>query len=107
VTAPTISVCVPTYNGSAYLAETLASISAQTSDDLEILIVDDGSSDDTLGIAERFATTERRARVVRKRRTGRIEREEREQMPRPRARRVDQVPLSGRSDGADLPLAHA
>lgn len=65
MTAPTISVCVPTYNGSAYLAETLASISAQTFDDLEILIVDDGSSDDTLAIAEWFATTERRARVVR------------------------------------------
>ena len=65
MTAPTISVCVPTYNGSAYLAETLASISAQTFDDLEILIVDDGSSDDTRAIAERFATTERRARVVR------------------------------------------
>jgi glycosyltransferase involved in cell wall biosynthesis len=65
VTTPTVSVCVPTYNGSAYLAETLASISTQTFGDFEIVIIDDGSSDDTVDIAERFAATDRRARIVR------------------------------------------
>ena len=62
---PQISVCVPTYNGGRYLAETLECIAAQTFGDIEILIVDDGSTDDTVDIARRFASTERRARVIR------------------------------------------
>lgn len=64
-TVPTISVCIPTYNGAAFLADTLASVAAQTFADFEVLIVDDGSSDDTLAIAERFAAAEPRARVIR------------------------------------------
>jgi len=62
---PEISVCVPTYNGGAFLSETLDCIAAQTFGDIEILIVDDGSTDDTLDIANRFAATDRRARVIR------------------------------------------
>jgi glycosyltransferase involved in cell wall biosynthesis len=62
---PRVSVCVPTYNGAAFLGETLASISAQTFDDFEALIVDDCSTDDTLAIAERFAQADGRMRVIR------------------------------------------
>ena len=60
-----ISVCVPTYNGAEFLGETLASITAQTFDDFEALIVDDCSTDDTLDIAERFARSDSRIRVIR------------------------------------------
>jgi glycosyltransferase involved in cell wall biosynthesis len=62
---PTVSVCVPTYNGAAFLADTLASIAAQTFDDYEVLIVDDGSTDDTLRIAEAHASAHDRVRVIR------------------------------------------
>ena len=62
---PTISVCIPTYNGADFLAETLASVAAQTFADFELLVVDDGSSDDTIAIAEAFAATESRARIIR------------------------------------------
>jgi glycosyltransferase involved in cell wall biosynthesis len=62
---PEISVCVPTYNGAQYLAETLGCISAQTFEDIEILIVDDGSTDGTLDIAHEFAAVDDRARVIR------------------------------------------
>ena len=62
---PTISVCIPTYNGAAFLADTLASVGGQTFTDFEVLIVDDRSSDDTVAIAERFAANEPRARVIR------------------------------------------
>lgn len=62
---PTISVCIPTYDGADFLAHTLACVAAQTFADFEVLIVDDGSSDDTLAIAEAFAAAEPRARVIR------------------------------------------
>lgn len=42
-----VSICVPTYNRRDYLKETLESILAQTYKDYEIVIVDDGSTDDT------------------------------------------------------------
>jgi glycosyltransferase involved in cell wall biosynthesis len=60
-----ISVCVPTYNGGEFLAETLDCIAAQTLEDIEILIVDDGSVDATLDIAHNFAAADRRAKVIR------------------------------------------
>lgn len=47
---PTVSVVIPTYNCAAYLPETLASIRAQTLTDVEIIVVDDGSTDDTRGL---------------------------------------------------------
>ena len=63
--SPAVSVCIPTYNGADFLAETLGSAAAQTFDDFEIVIVDDGSTDATLEIAEQFARGEPRARVIR------------------------------------------
>lgn len=62
---PAISVCIPTYNGAEFLPQTLASASAQDFDAFEILIVDDGSTDATVEIAEQFARKEPRARIVR------------------------------------------
>lgn len=63
--SPEVSVCVPTYNGGQFLSETLECVAAQTFGDIEILIVDDGSIDDTLDIAQRFAVRDSRARVIR------------------------------------------
>lgn len=46
-TTPSISVIIPVYNGERYLAEAVASIRAQKYAPLEIIIVDDGSTDGT------------------------------------------------------------
>jgi glycosyltransferase involved in cell wall biosynthesis len=62
---PKISICIPTYNGEAYLAEALECVSAQTFDDFDVVIVDDCSTDGTVAIAERYVATEPRARLVR------------------------------------------
>jgi glycosyltransferase involved in cell wall biosynthesis len=62
--APFVSVCVPTYNGELYLSECLESVLAQTYEDFELLIVDDGSADKTLAIVEAYAKRDRRVRLV-------------------------------------------
>ena len=54
-TSPAISVLMPTRNGSRYVAEAIRSILAQDFDDFELLISDDGSTDDTLSIIESFS----------------------------------------------------
>lgn len=59
-----ISVIVPAFDAAATLAETLASIAAQRHRAIEILIVDDGSTDDTGAIARAFCAAEPRARVI-------------------------------------------
>lgn len=58
------SIVVPAYNAQATLPETLDAVLAQTFDDWECVVVDDGSSDATLGIAERYAARDPRMRVV-------------------------------------------
>ena len=50
-----ISVIIPVYNASKYLSECIESILSQTKDSIEIVIVDDGSSDSSLEIIEKFA----------------------------------------------------
>jgi glycosyltransferase involved in cell wall biosynthesis len=54
---PRVTVIVPVYNGAAHLAETLASIAAQTRAPDELLVVDDGSTDDSAAIAEAAGAT--------------------------------------------------
>ena len=50
----TISVIIPCHNCGAFLAETLASVRAQTRQPLEVIVVDDASEDDSVSVAERF-----------------------------------------------------
>ena len=49
-----VSVITPCYNGARFLAQTLASVLEQTRPPLEVLVVDDGSTDDSATIAESF-----------------------------------------------------
>ncbi|NHB85137.1 glycosyltransferase [Tessaracoccus sp. HDW20] len=55
---------VPVHNCGAQLEATLASIGAQTLDSLEIILIDDGSTDDSRAIMESFAKCDPRVRVV-------------------------------------------
>jgi glycosyltransferase involved in cell wall biosynthesis len=52
---PAISVIVPTYNCGRWLAESLDSIFAQTDRDFEVIVVDDGSTDDTPRVLGAYA----------------------------------------------------
>ena len=52
-----ISVIIPVYNGEHYLAEAIESALAQTWEPIEIVIVDDGSTDGSADVASRFASS--------------------------------------------------
>ena len=51
---PLVSVIIPAFNSAGLLAETLDSVLGQTYRDLEILVVDDGSTDDTAKVVEAY-----------------------------------------------------
>jgi glycosyltransferase involved in cell wall biosynthesis len=60
LSAPRVSVVIAAYNAASTLAETLASVEAQTFGDLEIVVIDDGSSDATPALLEARARTSSR-----------------------------------------------
>lgn len=60
----TISVIVPIYNVAAYLPQCLESILNQDYEDLQVLLVDDGSTDDSGAICDRFAARDSRIQVI-------------------------------------------
>ncbi|WP_152626526.1 glycosyltransferase family 2 protein [Streptacidiphilus carbonis] len=67
---PRLSVVVPIYNVERYLEECLDSIAAQTFEDFECVLVDDGSTDSSAAIAEAFAGSDQRFRLVRQENKG-------------------------------------
>ena len=58
--ASKISVCIPVYNGKSFLEESLDSVLSQTYADLQILIVDDGSTDGSVELIQEFASRDSR-----------------------------------------------
>lgn len=59
-----ISVIVPVYNVEEYLEECLESIRKQTYQDIEVILVNDGSTDDSQAICEHFCQTDKRFRLI-------------------------------------------
>jgi glycosyltransferase involved in cell wall biosynthesis len=62
---PRVSVIVPAFNAGPYLDETIASLVAQSLDDWELTVVDDGSTDGTAAVASDWARRDPRVRLVR------------------------------------------
>lgn len=59
-----LSILMPTYNGDAYLAAQLESILSQSFADFELLVVDDGSTDATISLLERYGRQDTRIRIL-------------------------------------------
>ena len=67
---PIISVVIPAYNASSFLEESVTSALDQTLSAIEVIIVDDGSTDSTLKIARQLASLDDRVRVYSKQNEG-------------------------------------
>jgi glycosyltransferase involved in cell wall biosynthesis len=70
VPSPLISVLMPVYNAERYVAEAVESILAQSFRDFEFIIIDDGSTDGSLAILEKYAARDERIRLISRPNTG-------------------------------------
>jgi teichuronic acid biosynthesis glycosyltransferase TuaG len=59
-----VSIVMPAFNAGRFIGDSIRTVQAQTYTDWELLVVDDGSSDDTVDVVESFARWDRRVRLV-------------------------------------------
>ena len=67
-----ISVIVPIYNRDRYLHETILSVINQTYTNLEIILIDDGSSDNVLKIIKHYEKLDKRIKVITQKKYGNL-----------------------------------
>lgn len=60
---PLVSIIIPAYNTAPYVFRAIESSLRQTHPNIEVLVIDDGSTDDTLRVAESYAEKDKRVRV--------------------------------------------
>lgn len=63
---PLVSVIMPAYNAGSYIAAAIDSVLGQTYPRVELIVVDDGSTDDTVPVVESIASADDRVRVLRR-----------------------------------------
>lgn len=97
MTVPRITVAMSVYNNAPYLAHAIESICAQSFSDFEFLIVDDGSTDDSMAIITRFAAADSRIRPIPQENAGLI-------VSLNRIIGEAKAPLIARMDGDDIAL---
>lgn len=68
--SPAVSVVAPVYNTAIFLRQCVTSVLAQTFSDYELILVDDGSTDESGSICDELATTDPRIRVIHRRNGG-------------------------------------
>ena len=61
---PSISIIVPIYNVEQYLDQCLQSILYQSKKDIEIICINDGSTDSSLGILQKYANLDKRIIII-------------------------------------------
>jgi glycosyltransferase involved in cell wall biosynthesis len=64
LTSPRVSIILPIFNGEKYLSDAISSLVAQTFTDFELLIIDDGSTDNSVALVQDWTTKDRRIRLI-------------------------------------------
>ncbi len=95
--APAVSVLLPVRDGGGFIGEALSSLTEQTLDEFEVIVVDDGSRDDTAEVVAARAAADARIRLVRQERTGIVSALE-------AARGLARAPFLARMDADDVAL---
>ena len=62
--SPAFTVVMPAYNAAAYLSQTIESVLSQSFTNFELIIIDDGSTDDTSEIAQKYSEIDNRVKVL-------------------------------------------
>ncbi len=70
MTKPLVTVVICSYNGERYITETMDSVLAQTYDNMEVVVVDDGSFDKTVSIIEKYMQLDARIRLFIRKNSG-------------------------------------
>lgn len=65
-----VSIITPCYNGAKYIGETIESVKGQTYENWEMIIVDDGSNDESVSIISRYVENEPRIKMIRQENKG-------------------------------------
>ncbi len=94
---PRVSVIMPVYNASRYLAKAVESILNQSLHDLELIAIDDGSTDDSLRILQQFERRDERLRLISRPNTGYA-------VALNEAIAISRAPLIARMDADDISL---
>lgn len=66
----TLSVIIPCYNGAKYLGACLDTVLAQSVEDMEVIVIDDGSADDSFALAKRYAQKDSRVLALHQQNAG-------------------------------------
>lgn len=63
---PVVSIVMPTYNVEKYISAAIVSVINQTYSDWELLVIDDGSTDNSNSVAQVYANKDLRIKVIKK-----------------------------------------
>ena len=61
---PSVSVVMPVYNGEEFIAESISSVTRQSVQDWELIVVDDASADTTVDLVRALCTDDERIRLI-------------------------------------------
>jgi glycosyltransferase involved in cell wall biosynthesis len=67
---PLVSIIIPAYNAGRFINETIISVQNQTYTNWELIVVNDGSTDDTLNIIQKFSNDDKRISFITKKNSG-------------------------------------
>ena len=67
---PLFSIIVPVYNASKYLKKCVDTIISQTYENIEVILIDDGSTDNSGKICDQYSINDKRVKVIHKKNEG-------------------------------------